>query len=174
MILNLVDIKDPVLRKKAKLVKKFDKKLVTLVADMWETLKIQDDPEGIGLAAPQIGKSLQVFLVDHNGQEKTIINPKILKITKNKAKKKTKKEILEGCLSLQHYYGPISRNKSITIKYKDINGKEVKEKFDNFFAQIIEHEIDHLNGVLFVDRILEQGAPMYKFDGDEWEEVDLD
>lgn len=174
MKLKLVDIKDPVLRKKAKSVKKFDKKLVSLVAEMQKLLKVQSDPEGIGLAAPQIGKSLRLFIIDNEGVEKVIINPKVVSIKKAKASKnKKKKEILEGCLSLPHFYGPITRSREITISFQDVEGKKQKHKFIGFLAQIVEHEIDHLNGKLFVDRVFEQKVSLYKFKGDEWEEVEL-
>lgn len=174
MILNLVDIKDPILRKEAKPVKKLDKKVKKLIADMQETLVSQNDPEGIGLAAPQVGKSLQLFLVNFEGLERVVINPKILEIKKVKKTKKPKKEnLLEGCLSLPHYYGPIKRPNFVTIEYMNKTGERITETFKGFPAQIIQHEIDHLHGKLFIDHILEQDSPLYKFDGEEWEEVEL-
>jgi peptide deformylase len=180
MILRVVDVKNPVLRQKAKLVTKIDKKVLALIKDMLETLANQKDPEGVGLAAPQIGKSLQIFVINYRNLKRIIINPIVLETSKttktNKEKvKKSKKndEILEGCLSLPHYYGPIKRAEKIKIKFLDEKGNTQIEEFTNFNAQIIQHEIDHLNGTLFVDRILEQKSPLYKFDGDDWEEVEI-
>lgn len=180
MILKIVGTKDPILRAKAKPVAKIDKKILLLIKNMQETLASQKDPEGVGLAAPQVGKSLRIFVVDYKNLKRVVVNPKILSIqnlsknTKTKGtKRKSRKEILEGCLSLPHFYGPIERNKSIKIKYLNEKGIETTETFLGFYAQIIQHEIDHLNGVLFVDKILEQKAPIYKFDGDDWEEVEL-
>ncbi|CAN5332209.1 peptide deformylase [soil metagenome] len=175
MILKVVGVKDPVLRQKAKPVLKIDKKILGLIADMHDTLKSQKDPEGVGLAAPQIGKSLRIFVVDYKNLKRVIINPEIVEISKVKKlnSESKEKDILEGCLSLPHYYGPIKRSKKIKIKFMDEKGKEQTEEFEGFNAQIIQHEIDHLNGTLFIDKIIEQDSPLYKFDGDEWEEVEL-
>ncbi len=175
MVQKVVGVKNPVLREKAKKVGKIDKKVSDLIKDMLETLEAQKDPEGVGLAAPQIGKSLQIFLTNYKNLKRVIINPKILEVSKTqKVNKETKrKDILEGCLSLPHYYGPIKRADKIKIEYLDQTGKKQIEEFSGFEAQIIQHEIDHLNGILFVDKILEQKAPLYKFSGDEWEEVEL-
>jgi peptide deformylase len=174
MVLKLIDIKSPTLRQKAKRVQKVDKKIVQLISDMKQTLVAQDDPEGIGLAAPQVGKSFQLFIVNFEGLERVIINPKIIslgKIKKTKSKKKDK--TLEGCLSLPHYYGPIKRPDEITIEYTNELAQHKQEKFEGFPAHIIQHEMDHLTGRLFIDHIIEQDAPLYKIQGDEWEEVEL-
>lgn len=174
MELKLVDIKDPVLRGKAKKIKSLDKKVVRLIKDMKETLIAQSDPEGVGLAAPQVGKSLALFLINYEKNDYTIMNPKVLKIAKvRQSAKAKKKEILEGCLSLPHYYGPLNRANKITIQYRDEHWNLIEKTFSGFLAQIVQHEIDHLNGILFVDHILDQNAPLYKFDGEEWEEVEL-
>ena len=174
MILKLVDIKAPVLRQKAKPVKSVDKKIKILIEDMKETLTAQSDPEGVGLAAPQVGRSLQIFIMDHNKTKEVVMNPKVLNISESKLSKKEANNLLEGCLSLPHYYGPLKRANEITIEYKDEDFKTQTKTFKKFLAQIVQHEIDHLEGTLFIDRILEQNAPLYKFNGeDEWEEVEL-
>lgn len=174
MILKLVDIKAPVLRQKAKLVKSIDKKIKVLIEDMKETLSAQNDPEGVGLAAPQVGKSLQIFVIDHNKTKEVVINPKVINISESKFSKKEANNLLEGCLSLPHYYGPLKRANEITIEYRNEEFKTQTKTYKKFLAQIIQHEIDHLEGTLFIDRILEQNAPLYKFTGsDEWEEVEL-
>lgn len=176
MILKFVDIKDPVLRQKAKMIDPdligVDKKILRLISDMQETLKAADDPEGIGLAAPQVGKSLQLFIINFEKIERVIINPKILSIGQVK-KTKIKNKTLEGCLSLPHYYGPIKRPDEVTIEYTNEKGEKKQEKFTGFSAHIIQHEIDHLNGTLFIDHILTQNVPLYLFDGDDFEEVEL-
>lgn len=174
MILDLVDIKDPILRQKAKPVDKIDKKVKELISNMRDTLIVQNDPEGVGLAAPQVGKSLQIFLIYYEETEEVVINPKVIsKKAVRKTKAKSKEKILEGCLSLPHYYGPINRTTQITIEFTTENGEKIQKTYRDFFAHIVEHEIDHLNGILFVDRILEQNQSLYKVDGDEWEEVEL-
>lgn len=175
MIQKIVDVKSAVLRKKAKEVTVIDKKILTLIKDMRDTLKVQKDPEGVGLAAPQIGKSYQIFVIDYKKFKRVVINPRIIKLSKVKKlnSETKKKDILEGCLSLPHYYGPIKRASKIEIEYMNELGAKKTEKFEGFEAQIIQHEMDHLNGILFIDKILEQKAPLYKFHGDEWEEVDI-
>jgi len=174
-MLKLVDSQHPALRSKAKKVKKFDKKLETLISEMQKTLKAQKDPEGIGLAAPQIGKALQIFIIDYEGTEKIIINPKIIKIAnlgKIKAKKE-EKNLLEGCLSIPYYYGPVERKNFIEISYQNEKGEEITEKFEGFMAHIVQHEIDHLNGILFVDHIISQNKKLYLDNNGEWEEIEL-
>jgi peptide deformylase len=172
---KIIDVKNPLLRRKSKEVKTIDKKILGLIADMRETLKAQKDPEGVGLAAPQIGKNLRIFLIYYNGIEHVIINPRIVSKpnTDIKTPYEGKNKVLEGCLSLPHYYGPIKRAKKITLTYMDENGKTTTRDFKGFLAHIIQHEIDHLEGVLFIDRILEQKGPLYRFKGDDWEEVEL-
>ncbi len=106
-----------------------------------------------------------------------MVNPEIiektLKIEKSKTQKKGN-EILEGCLSLPNYYGPLKRDGFVRLKYLDEKAKEGIEEFKGFNAQIILHEVDHLNGILFIDRLLEQNKKLYKLDiNDEWEEVEI-
>lgn len=164
------------MRAKAKKVAKVDKKILGVIQDLVDTLKVQREPEGVGLAAPQIGKSLRIFLADYKNFKRIVINPEIVKITKTKSKTsgpKSRKEILEGCLSLPYYYGPLKRAAKVTLKYLNEKGESVTETFEDFEAQIILHEVDHLEGILFVDRLFEEKKPLYKVDGDEWEEVEL-
>lgn len=176
MIKKILPSRDPVLRQKSRKVDKIDKKIKDLIKDLKDTLSTQKDPEGVGLAAPQIGKNLCVFLAKYKDFERVVINPKIIKIEKTSKKmpdKKSKKEILEGCLSLPYYYGPLRRASKVTIEYLGEDGKVKTETFDGFHAQIILHEIDHLNGILFVDHLLGEGKPLYKVEGKNWEEVEL-
>lgn len=177
-VLSIVEAPDAVLRKKAKTVKKVDKKIKKLISDMHETLSAQEDPEGVGLAAPQVDKSLRIFVIHYKNRKMTVINPKILsvsKFSKSEAVKKAdaKGTPLEGCLSVPHHYGPVTRPKKIELEYTDEKGEKVKEAFTGFMAQIVAHEVDHLNGKLFVDHILEQQVPIYRIHGNEWEEVEL-
>lgn len=174
MVRKILQSGDPILRKKSKPVVRFDKKVKDLIKDLIDTLSVQKDPEGVGLAAPQIGKNLQVFVANYAGFKKVIVNPKIVSISKTKAITGTKKkEILEGCLSLPNYYGPLKREKSLTLKYLNEKGEEVTEKFTGFNAQIILHELDHLEGILFVDRLFKEKKPLFKLEGKDWEEVEL-
>lgn len=176
MIRKILRSGDPKLREISKPVGKIDAKVLELIRDLKETLAVQKDPEGVGLAAPQIGKNLRIFVANYKNLNKVVINPEIIS-TKSKPRSTKaspdKQEILEGCLSLPNYYGPLKRINLIKIKYLNEEGKEVIEEFKDFDAQIIFHEIDHLNGVLFLDRLLEQKQPLYKLEADKWEEVEL-
>ena len=80
---------------------------------------------------------------------------------------------MEGCLSLPHFYGPLKRPPKIKIEYLDEDGNKKIDTFEGLEAQIIQHEIDHLEGVLFIDRLLEQKEKLYEYVDGEWEEVDL-
>jgi peptide deformylase len=172
MLRKILDTTDPKLRKKSRPVQKVDKKIKFLIKDLKETLAVQEDPEGIGLAAPQIGKNVQVFAIKPKEDIKIIINPKVVSVSKEKTKiDKTK--TMEGCLSLPHYYGPLQRAKKIKIKYLNENGDQITETFSDLDAQIVLHEIDHLKGKLFVDRLIEQKKPLYELVDGEWQEVEL-
>lgn len=175
MIREIIDSQNPILRKKCKPVAKIDKKVKQLVKDLIDTIKAQTDPEGVGLAAPQIGKNIQVFVMKPKNDIRVVINPKILKIENIKTKKPIdpKKSIMEGCLSLPHYYSPIRRAGKVTLKYLTPEGQEKIEDFIGLEAQIIQHEVDHLKGELFVDRVLEQKKPIYEYIDGEWEEVEI-
>lgn len=176
MIQKIIQSGNPILRTKSKPIQKIDAKILKLIQDLKDTLKVQKDPEGVGLAAPQIGKNLQLFLADYKDFKRVVINPKITAISNNKKEQKDKKkskEILEGCLSLPHYYGPLKRSEKVTLEYLNEEGKKITEEFTGFNAQIILHEVDHLNGVLFIDHLLAEKKPLYKVINDEWEEVEL-
>lgn len=181
MVQKIIQSGNPILRKVSKPVIKIDKKILRLVQDLRDTLAIQKDPEGVGLAAPQIGVNLRVFAVDFKNLKRIVINPEIISVlsTKYKIQSTKRNEILEGCLSLPHYYGPLKRENYIKLKYQTLSTVDgspitVTEEFKDFDAQIILHEIDHLNGFLFVDRLLEQKKKLYRLDiNDEWEEVEI-
>lgn len=178
MICKIVQSGDKKLREISKPVRSFDRKILSLIQDLSDTLEIQTDPEGVGLAAPQIGINLRAFAVSYKNLKRIVINPEILEIKDTPHPTKTsrgkKNEILEGCLSLPNYYGPLKRDPYVKIKYQNEKGEEIVEEFKDFNAQIILHEIDHLNGIMFVDRLLEQKEKLYRLDkDDEWEEVEI-
>jgi peptide deformylase len=185
-VLKIVTAPNPVLSDLAKPVAKVDTSVVTLIEQMKKTLLVTTDPIGVGLAAPQVGKSLQIFIAKPTDKPKILvfINPKIIEISsrqslvkKPKKKKKNSKK-LEGCLSLPNIWGPVLRAPSLTLAYLDEQGKPHQEKFKNFPATIIQHEMDHLQGVLFPKRVLEQEGTLYKShknekNEDEFEEIEI-
>lgn len=172
--MKIVQSPNPVLAQIAKPVEKVDKAIKNLLKEMEETLYAQVDPEGVGLAAPQVGKSLQLFIVkqDPDAPLMTFINPEIKKTFKKpeevvkepkpKKKKKADKGVqLEGCLSLKDIWGVVKRPFGIVLAYQDEQGKTHEKTFDGFLATIIQHEVDHLQGTLFPKRVLEQKNPLY-------------
>lgn len=193
MVRQIVPVTDPRLRQKSRPVAKFDKKIAALIRDLKETLIAQKDPEGVGIAASQVGEFVRVFLIRHQGKILPFINPEIVRVSEQtppsakasagQEKRKTKKAkeyIMEGCLSLPHYYGPVQRAWTITVQYQEPKVEDgvwkledVRHTFSAFPAQIIQHEIDHLEGKIFVDRLLEQNHQLFQLKNNEWVEVEL-
>jgi peptide deformylase len=144
-VLPIRTLPEPVLRRRAKRVSAIDNSIKKLVADMQETL--HDDPGRVGLAAPQIGVSLRVVVIGLPDEEDIImINPEIIK-------KKGERRVSEGCLSIPGYVGELNRAETVTAKWRNLNGKEERAKAEGLLAQAIEHEIDHLNGSLYIDHM---------------------
>jgi peptide deformylase len=173
-MLQIIKAPNPVLSQKAKRIAKIDKAVLRLISQMQEALEASVDPIGVGLAAPQVGKSLQLFIAKPTPKSKILvfINPKIIRREKKtdsgtspKNPKEHKK--LEGCLSLKDIWGEVERFDSIRASYLDETGKKHQRKFNGFLATIFQHEIDHLNGTLFPKRVLEQKGTLYKSEKDE-------
>ncbi len=136
---------DPVLKKKAKRVSTIDSSIQRLIDDMVDTMR---EAHGVGLAAPQVGVPLRVVVLQMPDDEDPIalINPVIVKRTGERA-------VSEGCLSVPGYTGEIKRAASVTVKGQDQQGRSIRLKATGRVAQALEHELDHLNGVLYVDHI---------------------
>lgn len=146
-IRNIREDGDEILRKKSREVEKVDDKIREILDDMVETMHKYN---GVGLAAPQIGilKRLVVIdLYDDKGPIK-LVNPEIIK-------EKGTQEVEEGCLSFPNKFAKVIRPEEVTVKALDENGKQIKISAKGLLAQAISHEIDHLNGVLFIDKIIE-------------------
>lgn len=154
MIYPVVLFGSPLLRKVSKNIEKDYAKLDKLIEDMFETMVVSD---GVGLAAPQIGKSIRLFVIDANpmaeddasleGFKRVFINAKILEETGEDW------GFVEGCLSVPEIREEVQRPSTVTIEYYDENFEYKKETFDGVKARIIQHEYDHLDGVLFVDKV---------------------
>lgn len=137
----------PALRRRAEPVFYIDDEIVQLLEDMKETMIAHD---GVGLAAPQIGKNLQLAVVEVDEDETLeLINPRIIE------KSGTSIDV-EGCLSIPGVYGTVERSDQITIQYFDRDGDELEAQAEDYLARAIQHEIDHLHGVLFTDKIIEE------------------
>ena len=163
---QIVNLPEPILRRKAKPVTKFDKDLQILIYDMIETMR---EAPGVGLAAPQINISQQLAVVEYaEGEDEeednedapprpkklfVLINPEITKASEEKVIG------VEGCLSIPGLLGEVERHESVQVKALNRHGKPVKLKAEGWMARIFQHEIDHLNGVLFTDRATEVWTP---------------
>ena len=144
-VLPIRIVPDPILRKKTKRITTIDKSIKKLIADMLETLHAEEGRAG--LAAPQVGVSLRLTVIGIPEQEDIIlINGEIVK-------RKGQRLVSEGCLSIPGYVGELYRAETVTAKGLDANGKEIRIKGEGLLAQALEHEIDHLNGVLYIDRL---------------------
>ena len=153
-IRRIYETPDPVLRQISRPVETFDEGLKTLVADMFETMY---DAPGIGLAAVQVGEPIRLLVIDLQEPEeeggepvrdpKTFINPEILWTSDDEI------PYTEGCLSVPEQYAEVLRPDRIRAKWQDVEGNPQEEEIDGLLAVCLQHEMDHLNGVLFIDHL---------------------
>jgi len=133
---------DPVLRKKARKVTSTDVSLQRLIDNMIETLS---KAPGVGLAANQVGVPLRVVVIHIPDEDVLVlVNPEVLE-------RKGERLVVEGCLSIPGYQAEIKRSESVRVKARDRHGKLIRKKATDLLAQALEHEIDHLNGILYID-----------------------
>ncbi len=161
MILPILSYGNSVLKKKAQPISFKTHNLEILINNMWETMYAA---QGVGLAAPQIGESIRLFVVDTypfsdnedlsieernflRGFKKVFINPKIVEETGKETFYK------EGCLSIPGIREDVKRKDSITITFQDLNGDSIKDSFTGIAARVIQHEYDHVEGILFTDKL---------------------
>lgn len=158
--MQLVTAPDNRLRVKTKIVKKFTPRLSQIIKDMIKLTKTFTDPEGVGLASTQVGLDEQFFVAKMDDDSfKAFFNPKIIRLSK------AVKVYTEGCLSIPNYWGEVTRHLWVDVEYQDLSGNVIKERLKGLTAHIYQHEVDHLNGVLFMDHILEQKSKLYKVVG---------
>ncbi|MEA4812976.1 MAG: peptide deformylase [Anaerolineaceae bacterium] len=158
-ILNILTYPDPRLRVKSKPVTKFDAEFQNLVNNMLETMR---DAPGVGLAAPQIGEPLQLVVVEYKEEDEdenakpkryVLVNPQFTGYSEQKVTD------LEGCLSVPGLVGSVERSEAVSLKALNRFGKPLKLNVEGWLARIFQHEIDHLDGVLYVDKALEVHQP---------------
>lgn len=144
----IVLLGDPILRRAADEVTSFGEELQRLVADLYETMY---EAEGIGLAAPQVGVGQRVCVVDVGDEgadgRVAIVNPRIVEESRRREKKS------EGCLSIPGLEEMVERPRAVVVEGQDIDGEPIDLHAEGIFARALQHEIDHLNGVLFLDRL---------------------
>lgn len=155
---------EPVLREETKTISDFDDNLKQLVDDMAETMY---DAPGIGLAAPQIGESLKLIVVDISKDREdeqefmAMVNPKIVEHEGFQLDE-------EGCLSVPELTAKVKRFKKITVSYQDLEGNDMEMVTEDRFAVVLQHEIDHLNGILFIDHLSSLKRNLYKKKVKKW------
>lgn len=159
---KIVTLPDAVLRRKARTVAKVDKQVQTLIDDMIETMRAAP---GVGLAAPQIGLSERIIVIEYFEREEdeekenapkkvwAVVNPEIIK-----ASEETLMGV-EGCLSIPGLVGEVERHAAVQVRGLNRHGKPLKIKAEGWLARIFQHEIDHLNGILFTDRAVRVWKP---------------
>lgn len=147
---KIVMIGDPILRQTAKKIRHFEPSLNKLVGEMFETMH---EAHGVGLAAPQIGLGIRLFVVELDDEETgkhykiAMANPEIIKA-------EGEQQGLDGCLSIPGYYGVnVRRSLKVLVRGQDMRGKSMKVSAEGYLAWALQHEIDHLNGILFIDRL---------------------
>jgi peptide deformylase len=160
-LLDIILEGDPRLRQKANKIKRVDAGLRRLAEDMYETML---DAPGIGLAAPQVGVLLRLLVVDvpddyeeegSKGASLTLINPEIVKATGSQI------DPPEGCLSIPNWIGNVPRAQRIVVKARDLDFREVRVRAEGMVARALQHEIDHLDGILFTDRVVDKSTLKY-------------
>ena len=142
--MNIVFYGDPVLRQTSKEVTEITKEVKNNLNEMLELMR---ESNGVGLAANQVGLTERYFVGEVDGKIKKIINPEIIKESQEIV------ELEEGCLSIPGIYKRVKRPEKVKVKYLNENGKEIIEELDGIWARVFQHELDHLNGVLFIDKL---------------------
>lgn len=167
--MKIITVPHPTLRSVASAVTLVDKKLFEFLKALEETLLETRNPKGVGLAAPQVDKLKRVFAInfaEDNRDLRSVINPVITEHSTEVTYGPDKEEpYLEGCLSIPGIYGPVPRWEWVELQYEVVKNNELvrqNERFEDYGARVIQHELDHLDGVLFTDYSLKYDLPLYK------------
>jgi peptide deformylase len=160
---KIITSENPILRQKAKKVHRFDASMQKLVDDMFETMHAA---HGAGLAAPQIALSIRLFVAEYEENKLALFNPEIIRAEGEEIGP-------EGCLSIPGYVGEnIRRAASVVVKGQDVRGKPVRVRAEGWYARVLQHEIDHLDGILFLDR-LDRPEDLREVTQEEFEEAGI-
>ena len=148
---DIVTIPDPILYRKARKVTDFGKELQTLVDDMVETMRVAP---GVGLAAPQVDVPLRVIVVEFGDEEDESVPLKLFPVVNPEITRFSKEQVTgtEGCLSIPDFVGDVDRSVGVVVKGMNRRGQPMRIKSSGWLARIFQHEVDHLNGILFIDR----------------------
>lgn len=157
-IREIVTVPHPTLKKNARKVTDFGPKLQTLIDDMVETMRVAP---GVGLAAPQVDVAQRVIVVEFGDEEDETVEPRLFTVVNPEIVRPSRETVVgtEGCLSIPGLVGDVERHESITVKGFSRRGQPMKIKAQGWLARIFQHEIDHLNGVLFTDIAIQVWQP---------------
>lgn len=144
MKLKIIRYPNPILRKKCKAIKKVDARINKLIDDMIETMHAAP---GVGLAAPQVGENIRLFVADIGDGAFAVINPKI------KEKSRELQTLDEGCLCLPGIIGPVTRSAHVLVEGLDRNGEKIMINAEGYLFTVLQHETDHLDGIIFLDKV---------------------
>lgn len=164
---KILTLPNPILRQKARPITAINQKVLGVLKNLKETLVAAENPKGVGLAAPQIGQSLRIILIWSSGSRRFLpmINPQIVwHSIRTRLGIKDSKNPCEGCLSVPGVWGKIRRFSVIKVRWQTPNGQMVIRKFRGFTSVVVQHETDHLDGILFIDRVLEQKGKLYQLE----------
>lgn len=168
--MKIITIPHKTLRQRSKPVEVVDKKLVRFVQDLQDTLLKTRNPQGVGLAAPQVNSLQRIFVTNVDKKMRSFINPAIIGHSKEIVLGPPKKDnYLEGCLSIPGVYGPVPRYEWVELEFfvLDTTNKSLTksaETFKDYEARVVQHELDHLDGALFIDYTLRFDLPLYEED----------
>lgn len=166
--IKIVRAPDKRLRVQTKPVKKITPELLRVTSEMIKLAKTFQDPEGVGLASTQVGRDEQMFVGKLDGKNfETVFNPQIISCGKRI------KTFFEGCLSIPEHYGEIQRPTNLTVTYINKEGQKITKRLIGLASWIFQHEMDHLQGKLFVDHVLEQKGKMFKAVGKDKSGADI-
>jgi len=168
MIQKIITVPNQLLRQKSKPIVKVDKKTQKIIDDLLETVKGASDPEGMGLSAIQIGQPIRIFVAKTGRNFEVFINPKITFCSRKKLKGALPKDklLFEGCLSVPKIYGFVNRPFEIQISWENISGRKKTKRFQDKLSVCLQHEFDHLEGIIFTDRLLKEKAKIYELKKD--------
>ena len=182
--MKIITVPHQTLRQIADPIEKIDKKTLSFLNGLGDTLVKKDNPRGVGLAGPQVDQLWRAFAIylpesgnrdDSDPVLRTVVNPRYTKKSEVLTFGPNPEEpILEGCLSIPGIYGPVPRHEWIELEFEELAGVELKtkkERFTAFAARVVQHEYDHLDGVLFIDYTVEYDLPLYKEKGKNMEEM---
>lgn len=160
---EIVQMGHPVLRQRAKKIHRVDASIHRLVDDLVDTVHAAN---GAGLAAPQIGVPLRAIVTNVDDSLQIVLNPEIVKASEEM------EDGEEGCLSIRGWYGPVKRKERVTIRGLSVTGKPLKLKAEGWEARAFQHEIDHLDGILFIDRMEDRSLLHQVTDDEEEQELE--